>query len=733
MNANSDRRPTGESTPGKSIPEFGPAQPKWIKVLHLFVLTTFAVVQPVYDRLGDRPAFLNDSGVGIPALLLFTGLMSLVAPFVPSAVCWLAEKINSATGTAVYTIVVYLLFTMISLPVCKRIEWLFPVWAVTGLALSVAAVCVWAYFRFPRARSVVTVASVGVVLFPVNLLLYSPVSSLLFAPQGIQTSGWKPVPVVVIVLDELRGMTLVNDEREIDADRFPHFAELARQSTWFRNATTVYPDTWLSVPAILSGKYPKSTWIPGRHDLPQNLFSILESTGAYEFAIFEPVTRLASYHMEHNPQVGKSVLAQLASIAPTLGKVVLVHLAPSAMQERLPEIPRLWFGLTGEAPADRSLRRGVFRYPWGMDRIGQFEHFFDCLDDSPKPALYFFHVLLPHVPWCYLPSGRKYLPESDQWELLNFDAHSGRADFWGTDELYIAHSQQRQLLQLSFTDRRLGRLLNRLREVGLYDKCLLIVTADHGISFKAGDSRRAVSSTNVADVASIPLFIKTPGQMTGVINDRNVESIDILPTIADQLNCTLQYPVDGRSVFDQTRPERLDKTLVFPDLDRKILPASILKDSTAAPELRSRFGPATDPDGIYRVGPHPELLGQQVSELKTIDDRVVEIELIHSGKHYSENPGDLVPCYHEGRIVAPVHLTESMRIAVAVNGIIRGVTRTYQLDGVRDRWMTLIPESAFEVGDNDVQYYSISGTAPELSLTRCGIRSPTQPPKVRRP
>jgi hypothetical protein len=123
----------------------------------------------------------------------------------------------------------------------------------------------------------------------------------------------------------------------------------------------------------------------------------------------------------------------------------------------------------------------------------------------------------------------------------------------------------------------------------------------------------------------------------------------------------------------------------------------------------------------------------QVSGLKTIDRPVVEIELIHSGKHYSENPGDLVPCYHEGRILAPAQITEPVRIAVAVNGIIRGITRTYQLDGIRDHWMTLIPESAFKIGDNDVQYFSISGTAPELRFTRCAISVPTVPAKERTP
>ena len=38
---------------------------------------------------------------------------------------------------------------------------------------------------------------------------------------------------------------------------------------------------------------------------------------------------------------------------------------------------------------------------------------------------------------------------------------------------------------------------------------------------------------------SVPLFIKLPGQTEGRIDDRNVESVDILPTIADVLGISI--------------------------------------------------------------------------------------------------------------------------------------------------------------------------------------------------
>ena len=39
-------------------------------------------------------------------------------------------------------------------------------------------------------------------------------------------------------------------------------------------------------------------------------------------------------------------------------------------------------------------------------------------------------------------------------------------------------------------DARFGRLIERLKAAGIYDDALIVVTADHGISFRAGRTRR---------------------------------------------------------------------------------------------------------------------------------------------------------------------------------------------------------------------------------------------------
>ena len=67
-----------------------------------------------------------------------------------------------------------------------------------------------------------------------------------------------------------------------------------------------------------------------------------------------------------------------------------------------------------------------------------------------------------------------------------------------------------------FLDRLIGRLVEHLKQVGLYDDTLIVITADHGVSFRAGDLRREVTPTNHADILSIPLVIKVPHQRRGL-------------------------------------------------------------------------------------------------------------------------------------------------------------------------------------------------------------------------
>ena len=96
--------------------------------------------------------------------------------------------------------------------------------------------------------------------------------------------------MVVVVFDALPLSSLLNESGRIDAGRHPHFAALADESHWFRNATTVAEETTFALPAILTGVYPRWKLLPLARNYPQSLFTLL--AGSHELHVVEPVTQL---------------------------------------------------------------------------------------------------------------------------------------------------------------------------------------------------------------------------------------------------------------------------------------------------------------------------------------------------------------------------------------------------------------------------------------------------------
>jgi hypothetical protein len=111
------------------------------------------------------------------------------------------------------------------------------------------------------------------------------------------------------------------------------------------------------------------------------------------------------------------------------------------------------------------------------------------------PRLDFVHAFLPHGGWTLLPSGRRYDGPHPP---------AGGLFLAWENEFAAAAARTRYLLQLQFTDRLLGDALDRLRQLGTYDESLVVVTADHGMSFRSQELMRAPTPATYPDVMWTP-------------------------------------------------------------------------------------------------------------------------------------------------------------------------------------------------------------------------------------
>ena len=171
-----------------------------------------------------------------------------------------------------------------------------------------------------------------------------------------------------------------------------------------------------------------------------------------------------------------------------------------------------------------------------------------------RPPLYFLHVLLPHHPWMLLRTGQRFTLQRGDVGLSNVR--------WLDDEWAATIRYQRHLLQLQYVDTVVGALVSQLRDAGLYDDALLIVTADHGTRLRSGFPFLRATEASFVDIASVPLFFKSPGHRQGETVDTNVETIDILPTLAVALGVRLPWTTDGANVLDPAWSGRPAKTML---------------------------------------------------------------------------------------------------------------------------------------------------------------------------
>ena len=687
------------------------------------MLTSFAFAQPLFDLLGQNPEFFTARNATPADIILFAVVLTLALPAAFLAVELVVGLVSGRARAVLHLVFVGALAALIALHLANRLAngagyALVSIAAVTGLAAAIA------YARSSHVRLLVTVLLPVPIVFAGLFLLASPVSGLLMPPEarlaaGPTSTNAKETPVVLIVFDEFSTAGLMDAEGEIDAERFPNFAALAGDSTWFRNATTVDDHTHQAVPAILTGVQPKEGRHPIYADHPDNLFTLLART--HELRVIERLTRLcpvslcasqASSSGEDGSRSGQpdNGLDEVATLASDVGVVYLHSVLPEPLNHGLPSISERWAGFAdggggdGDEPVEEAVGH-VGGQP-GVCSRGVCV-FLDSRTPTSRPGLYFVHVMHPHAQWRFLPTGQYYGGK------VRDIPGKGRSA-WGHDEWLITQGQQRYLLQVGYTDLMLGRVLDRLRAEGLYERSLVIVTADHGTSFRAGAPRRNVARSNLDEIAFVPLLVKLPEQHAGAVSDAFARVLDVLPTIADVLDTRPPWKVDGRSLVSPQLPGTGTVTIVNQRGRPIAEPLSSLirrRDDALARQV-AIFGEGSFAH-VYRVGPNKQLIGTPVAELTTTQGRA----RVRLDGDALDRPVDLeadeLPIFVTGTLTG---LGAGQDLALALNGEIAAVTRSYATDG-DTRFAALLAPAALRSGVNELVMFAVRRT-PTLSLAQ---------------
>jgi hypothetical protein len=687
---------------------------------HLFALSAFAVAQPLLDLLRSHPGFFA-ARQAPPADVVGLAIVLLIAP---PLLLWALEGLVGAfsarAARGLHLGLLALLAATIALPPLARSTAAPAAVALCGAGLAGLGMA-WAYRRFQALRSWVSVLALAPFVFAAVFLADPAIRRLVVPPERAPVEippVRSDVPVVLVVFDELSLTSLLDEHGAIDPVRYPHFARLARESTWFRNASSVDTRTLIALPAILTGRYPgPRRRVPVAAEHPHNLFALL--AGSYEMNVLETHTMLFA-----GTDPAEPALARAGSLASDLALVYAHLLLPASLAEGLPPVHENWkhfaeqagdpgaAGLGGWGPVMRKTRLA------SRDRPGLFRYFVRSIQPTAAPGFHFLHVRFPHNPWQYLPSGKTYFP---------FQRYLSPWD-WPPEEWWTIEAYQRHLLQVAFVDRLLGELLDRLERIGLYEPALLAVMADHGVNFWPNENHRDFArGEHPEDILSIPLFIKRPYQQTGSVSLRNVETIDVFPSIVDVLGIELAWKLDGCSVFDPACPQRPDKTAFTspdPRSDRNeevhFDPDVCLRDESLRRKL-ALFGSGST-DGLYRFGPYARLVGRAVSELDVAGRAGTSIVLEQPRRTLRLGARDVLAPVRVAGLLAPKPPGERPQVAVAVDGIIRSVVPAPPEGRKGPRVAAMIPEEALGEREPALSLYLVRGAAEAPELWEIGIR-----------
>ena len=621
------------------------ASPLWAPA-ELFALTGLVIAQPVLDVTGRSPdMFLFRRADRLDILLLVAAVTVL-----PALTIWVVEVLAGLiSGTLrrhLHLAAITGLFMLLAVEVVK---------ATTGLrgprlaAVASAAGLVGGvlYAGLPWPRLWLRFLTPAPLAFALLFLLVSPTSALVLparapsAPDPLAAAGDRP-PVVMLLFDEFPLSSLLDAKGRIDRRVYPSFAALADQSTWYRNATGVAGFTPWALPAMLTGRYPDGARAPSYTEYPDNLFTLFGRQ--YDVTAYETISQLCPPR-HCTPAAGYPQQSGLRGVAGDSARVLKQILQPydAAFD------PALFVDQARPQaelePRSKETAAADFRFKQaGRNQLARFDDFLHGLRSSDRPGLHFLHLLLPHQPWRYLPSGNQY----------NYKTFGGafRSDRLPAPVVERAHQQH--LLQVAYTDRLVGQVIDKLKAEGMWDRSLVVMGADHGEGWTSGEPSRALGQRNAPDLMWVPQFIKAPGQDDGLVDDRNWEQVDLLPTVADLAGITVPWTTDGASQTGKPTRTRTEKWWYDIPGRREVRDgpsnwAQVLEGTTDT-LVRGSEGVR----GLYRFGTSADLVYRAPASVGPIGGTPATAELDDRRSFREVRPGSgTVPALVSGRLTSP--------------------------------------------------------------------------------
>ena len=428
-------------------------------------------------------------------------------------------------------------------------------------------------------------------------LVIAGLASVLFLSQCERID---PVNVVIITIDTTRADHLgcYGHPRS----KTPHIDALAAEGVLFENAYTPVPITLPSHSTIMTGK------VPFTHGIRDNAL----------FVLTEEQTTLAEILQKRGYSCGAAIgsFPLLSRFGISQGFEFYDEQLGKEFEDlygnRVIRKQRLFFDERKAALVNESA------FPW-LEK------------NSSDPFFLWLHYFDPHHPH-EAPPPYSYQFASDPY-----------------------------LGEIAYSDECVGQVVSKLKELGVYEDTLIIVTSDHGEG-NGQHNEPTHSFLAYNSTLHIPLVIKMPGGAAGRRIAPRVGTVDLVPTILNRIGIDADEDLQGKSLLPFLDPSNEE----FSDA-----PPATLYAETLSPRLSHGLGEIRalyDGDFKYLHGPRKELfdIESDPGELKNLIQKKPGIASRMRGKlekYLKENAIDT-----DGKMIAIDEETERRLMALGYLG-----------------------------------------------------------------
>lgn len=173
---------------------------------------------------------------------------------------------------------------------------------------------------------------------------------------------------------------------------------------------------------------------------------------------------------------------------------------------------------------------------------------------SPEPFFIFINYLDAHDPYHPPRPYHGYFTEKIFPQFYKLEQYVRRFIIkkWNQKD-WITYQFSQYDGEIAYLDAQLGKLFSRLKEMGIYDSSLIIVTSDHGELF--GTHGFFGHGTPMYEgVIRIPLIIKFPFSKRVGRNKKMVSLCDLYPTILSICGLPIPDGISGKAFGDHSSP-----------------------------------------------------------------------------------------------------------------------------------------------------------------------------------